>query len=133
MRSQASRRLGLIAVLAVLGVAAAVGIGLAANEISGDSIGLSAEPLRAGDQLAPRAASQEDQAEEPRQQRSRTRTRSSDDRRSSGASTSAGSGGSGSGSEGSGSSGSSGRSGASDDSAQSTSTTTTPTVTDDSG
>ena len=40
----------------MLGVAAAAGIGLAANAISGDAIGLSAEPLAAGDDLAPPAA-----------------------------------------------------------------------------
>jgi hypothetical protein len=38
--------------LAIFGLGAAVGIGLAANSISGDSVGLSAEPLSAGDSLA---------------------------------------------------------------------------------
>jgi hypothetical protein len=52
-----ARRIALAAALAVLGVAAAVAIGLAANAISGDSIGLSADPLRAGERLAPAAAS----------------------------------------------------------------------------
>ena len=41
--------------LALAGLAAAAGIGLAANEVTGDSVGLSAEPLEAGDSLAPPA------------------------------------------------------------------------------
>jgi hypothetical protein len=40
----------------VLGMAAAFGLGMAANEISGDSIGLSAQPLQPGQELAPPAA-----------------------------------------------------------------------------
>jgi hypothetical protein len=43
--------------LTVGGLAGAVGIGLAANSISGDNVGLSAEPLSAGDALAPSASS----------------------------------------------------------------------------
>lgn len=50
------RRLALGAALALAGLAAAVGIGLLANTISGDSVGLSAEPLSAGDTLTPPAA-----------------------------------------------------------------------------
>jgi hypothetical protein len=42
--------------LALLGIIAAVAIGLLANTISGDSVGLSAEPLSAGDTLAPPAS-----------------------------------------------------------------------------
>lgn len=42
--------------LAVLGLAVAIALGLLANAIAGDSIGLSAKPLRAGDRLAPAAA-----------------------------------------------------------------------------
>jgi hypothetical protein len=42
--------------LAIFGLGAAVGIGLAANSISGDSVGLSAEPLSAGGTLAPAPA-----------------------------------------------------------------------------
>ena len=45
-----------LAILAVLGVGVAFGIGLAANAISGDRIGLSARPLNAGDELAPAQA-----------------------------------------------------------------------------
>ncbi len=45
-----------VAAIAVLGVAAAAAMGLLANVISGDSIGLSAQPLRAGESLAPAAA-----------------------------------------------------------------------------
>lgn len=47
-----------IATIGLLGIVAAAGMGLLANEISGDSIGLSAKPLRAGNQLAPAQASQ---------------------------------------------------------------------------
>ena len=42
--------------LAVLGLVAAAAMGLLANAIAGDSIGLSAKPLRAGHQLAPAVA-----------------------------------------------------------------------------
>jgi hypothetical protein len=42
--------------LAVLGLVAAGAMGLLANAIAGDSIGLSAKPLRAGHQLAPAVA-----------------------------------------------------------------------------
>ena len=42
-----------IALAAICGLAAAAGIGLAANEVTGDSVGLSAEPLEAGYNLAP--------------------------------------------------------------------------------
>jgi hypothetical protein len=49
-----------LSLLALVGVAAAVGLGLVVNEISGDSIGLSAEPLRAGEPLAPAAARDDD-------------------------------------------------------------------------
>ena len=44
-----------IALAALCGLAGAVGIGLAANEVTGDSVGLSADPLKAGDSLAPPA------------------------------------------------------------------------------
>jgi hypothetical protein len=78
MGSLTPRRLGLIVLVAILGVAAAAGIGLAANAISGDAIGLSAEPLAAGDDLAPPAAratedSAADEAGERRRQRQRQR------------------------------------------------------------
>jgi hypothetical protein len=48
-----ARRIGVVALFALLGVAVATGIGLLANAISRDSIGLAAEPLQAGRQLAP--------------------------------------------------------------------------------
>ena len=48
--------------LALAGLVAAVAIGLTANTISGDSVGLSAQPLSAGEALAPEAASQDDRA-----------------------------------------------------------------------
>ena len=53
------RGTAILVALGVLGVAAALSIGLAANAISGDSVGLSARPLRAGDQLAPAQARRE--------------------------------------------------------------------------
>jgi hypothetical protein len=62
----------MIATLAVLGLVAAAGIGLLVNEVSGDSIGLGAEPLSAAP-LAPPEASEEaverrrDRAEEARE------------------------------------------------------------------
>lgn len=52
-----SKTIATVLTLGVLGVGAALGIGLAANAISGDSIGLSAEPLRAGDTLSPPTSS----------------------------------------------------------------------------
>ena len=56
------------AALAIAGLVAAVGIGLLANSISGDSVGLGAEPLSAGEALAPASAKKADH-------RSKTRTR----------------------------------------------------------
>jgi hypothetical protein len=50
------RRILIGVALGVAGIAAAVAIGLLANTISGDSVGLSAEPLSAGEALAPPAA-----------------------------------------------------------------------------
>ena len=52
------RRFATGAALAVAGLIAAVGIGLLANSISGDNVGLSAEPLSAGETLAPKADDQ---------------------------------------------------------------------------
>jgi len=48
------------AALTIAGLLAAVGIGLLANSISGDNVGLSAQPLSASETLAP---SQHDRAE----------------------------------------------------------------------
>ena len=45
-----------VALLAVLGLVVAAGIGLMTNAIAGDSIGLSASPIEAGRDLAPPAA-----------------------------------------------------------------------------
>lgn len=45
-----------VGAIAILGIVAAAGMGLLANAISGDSIGLSAQPLRAGSSLAPAQA-----------------------------------------------------------------------------
>jgi hypothetical protein len=61
--------------LAIFGLGAAVGIGLAANAISGDSVGLSEEPLSAGESLAPRPAA----AEQLRRARAERDQRASDD------------------------------------------------------
>jgi hypothetical protein len=47
------KRTALTAALAVVGLALAVGVGLAANAVSKDSVGLSAKPLHAGRGLAP--------------------------------------------------------------------------------
>jgi hypothetical protein len=44
-----------LGLIAALGLVAAAGMGVLANAIAGDSIGLSAKPLRAGDDLAPPA------------------------------------------------------------------------------
>jgi uncharacterized membrane protein YgcG len=66
------RRFATVAALAIAGLAAAVGIGLLANSISGDSVGLGAEPLSAGETLAPASVQK---AEERRQKRHRTRNR----------------------------------------------------------
>lgn len=49
--------------LALAGMVAAVAIGLLANTISGDSVGLSAAPLSAGDTLAPPASERRQAAE----------------------------------------------------------------------
>jgi len=62
-----------IATLAVLGLLAAAGIGLLVNEVSGDSIGLAAEPLSATP-LAPPEAS-EDAAERRRERAEELRER----------------------------------------------------------
>jgi hypothetical protein len=51
-----ARGTALLVALAILGVGVAFGIGLAANAISGDSIGLSAKSLHAGEDLAPAQA-----------------------------------------------------------------------------
>jgi hypothetical protein len=58
------------AALAIAGLMAAVGIGLLANSISGDNVGLGAEPLSAGETLAPASAKKADD-----RSRARTRTR----------------------------------------------------------
>jgi hypothetical protein len=67
-----ARTLAIGSVLAVLGLAAAVGIGLAANAISDDSVGLSAQPLSAGDSLAPKPKRQE--KKRPKRTETHTRT-----------------------------------------------------------
>jgi hypothetical protein len=64
------RRFATGAALAIAGLLAAVGIGLLANSISGDNVGLSAEPLSAGETLAPKA---EDRSAEQRAARARKR------------------------------------------------------------
>ena len=68
------RRFATGAALAIAGVIAAAGIGLLANSISGDNVGLGAEPLSAGDSLAvqDRAADRDDRQ---RQRRNRNRNR----------------------------------------------------------
>jgi hypothetical protein len=73
------RRFATGAALAIAGLAAAVGIGLLANTISGDSVGLGAEPLSAGETLAPATAKSDDANQ--RQRRHRNRNRGGDDAR----------------------------------------------------
>ena len=72
------RRFATGAALAIAGLAAAVGIGLLANSISGDSVGLGAEPLSAGETLAPATVKAENRQ---RQRQRRRRNRGGDDRR----------------------------------------------------
>ena len=43
-------------ILALLGLAVAVAVGIAASELTSQQIGLSSEPLRAGRELAPKPA-----------------------------------------------------------------------------
>jgi uncharacterized membrane protein YgcG len=66
------RRFATGAALAIAGLAAAVGIGLLANSIAGDSVGLGAEPLSAGETLAPATVKAENR-ERQRQRRHRNR------------------------------------------------------------
>jgi hypothetical protein len=73
------RRFATVAALAIAGLAAAVGIGLLANSISGDSVGLGAEPLSAGDTLAPATAKADDEPRQRTRHRKRHRKRGSDD------------------------------------------------------
>ena len=73
------RRFATGAALAIAGLAAAVGIGLLANTVSGDSVGLGAEPLSAGETLAPATAKSDDGKQ--RRHRNRNRNRGGDDAR----------------------------------------------------
>jgi hypothetical protein len=69
------------AALAIAGLVAAVGIGLLANSISGDSVGLGAEPLSAGETLAPASAKKADGKSRTRtRNRNRNRNRGGDDK-----------------------------------------------------
>jgi hypothetical protein len=75
------RRVATGAALAIAGLAAAVGIGLLANSISGDSVGLGAEPLSAGETLAPATVKAENrERQRQRRHRNRNRNRGGDDR-----------------------------------------------------
>ncbi|HET6569867.1 MAG TPA: hypothetical protein VFG58_00050, partial [Solirubrobacterales bacterium] len=51
--------------LALLGIAVAAAVAIAAGNLAGQQIGLSSEPISAGDALAPRAASQANPKVEP--------------------------------------------------------------------
>ena len=73
------RRFATIATLGLAGIAAAVGIGLLANTISGESVGLGAEPLSAGEALAPATTTTDDREREDRQRRNRNRNRGGND------------------------------------------------------
>ena len=66
------RRFATVAALTIAGLLAAVGIGLLANSISGDNVGLSAKPLSAGETLAPSTA---DRAKARAKQRAAARQR----------------------------------------------------------
>ncbi len=61
-------------VAAVLGLALAAGITLAASQLSSQRIGLSGEPLSAGDELVPRALASPGPREPARDHRSAART-----------------------------------------------------------
>lgn len=69
------------AALAIAGLVAAVGIGLLANSISGDSVGLGAEPLSAGGTLAPASVQKAEQRQKHRQRQRRRRNRGGDETR----------------------------------------------------
>ena len=75
------RRLATGAALAIAGLAAAVGIGLLANSISGDSVGLGAEPLSAGGTLAPASVQKAEERQKHRQRQRRRRNRGGDETR----------------------------------------------------
>jgi len=76
------RRFATGAALAIAGLAAAVGIGLLANSIAGDSVGLGAEPLSAGETLAPATVKAENrQRQRQRRHRNRNRNRGGDETR----------------------------------------------------
>jgi hypothetical protein len=74
------RRFATGAALAIAGLAAAVGIGLLANSISGDNVGLGAEPLSAGETLAVHDKA-DDRAEKRKQRQRRRRNRNGDETR----------------------------------------------------
>ena len=69
------RRFATGAALAIAGIVAAVGIGLLANTISGDSVGLGAEPLSAGETLAPPTTATDEARARRHRQRIRQRER----------------------------------------------------------
>jgi hypothetical protein len=75
------RRFATGAALAIAGLMAAVGIGLLANSISGDNVGLSAEPLSAGETLAPKADDRSSERATQRAARERARKRQAARRR----------------------------------------------------
>jgi hypothetical protein len=75
------RRFATGAALAIAGLVAAVGIGLLANSISGDNVGLSAEPLSAGETLAPKAEDRSRDRAQQRAARERARKRAAARRR----------------------------------------------------
>jgi hypothetical protein len=75
------RRFATGAALAIAGLVAAVGIGLLANSISGDNVGLSAEPLSAGETLAPTSDDRGGDTAKQRAARERARKRQAARRR----------------------------------------------------
>jgi hypothetical protein len=75
------RRFATGAALAIAGLLAAAGIGLLANSISGDNVGLSAEPLSASETLAPTADDRRGDSARQRAARERARKRAAARRR----------------------------------------------------
>jgi len=66
------RRTLLIAILAIGGLVLAAGLTTAASTLSGQSVGLSAEPLSAGESLAPRETATPARTRTPRPTRTAT-------------------------------------------------------------
>ena len=75
------RRFATGAALAIAGLMAAAGIGLLANSISGDNVGLGAEPLSAGETLAVHDKADDGAQKRKQRERRRRRNRGGDETR----------------------------------------------------